>query len=200
MRDRVIVLGDALFGSTVTGLGGLQAALNDAGDVAFLYSLADGRTGIARAGAVAGTSSMASPLICAPRGHRADSAQRNHSGHARAASTGQLVTERPRGATLERERSLFHPRAGRNGWIVEHVSDRFVDIHRDRTGTRRNSSLGRVPALSGRTVADKRVRVPSDEDRAVERVDLDGESLTGCRSVVQLPDKAKSALVVPRRR
>ena len=44
--DKVIALGDALFGSTVTGLDFLNG-LNDAGDVAFLYHLADGRQGIA---------------------------------------------------------------------------------------------------------------------------------------------------------
>jgi hypothetical protein len=49
MNDRVIALGDPLFGSTVTSLGGLRAALNDTGEVAFLYYLADGRSGIARA-------------------------------------------------------------------------------------------------------------------------------------------------------
>jgi hypothetical protein len=43
--DKVIAGGDALFGSTVVGLG--QPILNDFGQVAFNYHLADGRQGIA---------------------------------------------------------------------------------------------------------------------------------------------------------
>lgn len=43
----VIRDGDALFGSTVTALDLGREALNDAGQFAFRYSLADGRTGVA---------------------------------------------------------------------------------------------------------------------------------------------------------
>jgi hypothetical protein len=54
MADKVIGTGDALFGSTVTIVGffSSMAFLNDAGQVAFFYQLADGRTGIARAAPV----------------------------------------------------------------------------------------------------------------------------------------------------
>ena len=47
--DKVIGAGDTLFGSTVADLLMSIESLNDSGQIAFLYSLADGRTGIARA-------------------------------------------------------------------------------------------------------------------------------------------------------
>ncbi len=47
--DRVIALGDALFGSTVTDLGFYREGLNDAGQVAFVARLANGVTTIVRA-------------------------------------------------------------------------------------------------------------------------------------------------------
>jgi len=47
--DRVIGTGDALFSSTVVGLSLSREGLNDAGQVAFLAQLADGRTVIVRA-------------------------------------------------------------------------------------------------------------------------------------------------------
>jgi len=47
--DRVISTGDALFNSTVVGLSLSREGLNDAGQVAFLAQLADGRTVIVRA-------------------------------------------------------------------------------------------------------------------------------------------------------
>lgn len=43
----VIGTGDALFGSTVTGFGISPTSLNDSGQVAFAYGLANGTTGIA---------------------------------------------------------------------------------------------------------------------------------------------------------
>ena len=43
----VIGDGDALFGSTVTGLSISPTSLNDIGQVAFYYELANGTTGIA---------------------------------------------------------------------------------------------------------------------------------------------------------
>lgn len=50
MTDEVIGSGDTLFGSTVTALFITTIeSLNDAGQIAFEYALADGRTGIARA-------------------------------------------------------------------------------------------------------------------------------------------------------
>ena len=47
LADEVISLGDPLFGSTVTALDITHESLNDSGQIAFLYELADGRTGIA---------------------------------------------------------------------------------------------------------------------------------------------------------
>ena len=49
--NRIVSVGDALFGSTLTELSSWDHALdvNDAGSVAFSYTLADGREGIARA-------------------------------------------------------------------------------------------------------------------------------------------------------
>jgi hypothetical protein len=47
--NKVIQTGDMLFGSTVTGLDFHSEGLNDGGQVAFRYTLADGRNGIARA-------------------------------------------------------------------------------------------------------------------------------------------------------
>jgi hypothetical protein len=47
--DAVVRVGDSLFGSTVTALQVGRQGLNDAGQVAFWYELADGRTGYARA-------------------------------------------------------------------------------------------------------------------------------------------------------
>ena len=46
-EDRVIAVGDLLFGSTVAALTFRSAGLNEAGDVAFSYQLANGRRGIA---------------------------------------------------------------------------------------------------------------------------------------------------------
>ena len=43
--DKVIAIGDPLFGSTVRSLS-FERGLNDAGDIAFTYRLADGRSGI----------------------------------------------------------------------------------------------------------------------------------------------------------
>jgi hypothetical protein len=56
--DSVIQLGDSLFGSTVTGVA-LLHALNDSGQIAFFYGLADGRQGIARADPLADASAPA---------------------------------------------------------------------------------------------------------------------------------------------
>lgn len=49
VADRVIAIGDALDGSTVTALAFSTFSLNDNGEVAFFASLADGRSGIFRA-------------------------------------------------------------------------------------------------------------------------------------------------------
>ncbi len=46
-QDAVIQTGDALFGSTVSGVELMRFALNDNGQIAFVYHLEDGRTGIA---------------------------------------------------------------------------------------------------------------------------------------------------------
>ncbi len=46
VADKVIRVGDALFGSTVTGLNFFRG-LNDNGDIAFQYELLNGTTGIA---------------------------------------------------------------------------------------------------------------------------------------------------------
>jgi len=56
VADRVIAVGDALDGSTVSGLDPLSFAssLNNAGQIAFLVFLADGRTGVYRADPVRG--------------------------------------------------------------------------------------------------------------------------------------------------
>lgn len=45
--DKVIAVGDPLFGSTATFVSVLRENLNDNGEVAFLYELADGRSGVA---------------------------------------------------------------------------------------------------------------------------------------------------------
>jgi hypothetical protein len=47
--EEVIATGDPLLGSTVTGLSFFRDGLNDAGQVAFLATLADGRRVIVRA-------------------------------------------------------------------------------------------------------------------------------------------------------
>jgi PEP-CTERM motif len=47
--DEVISVDDPLFGSTVAELLMGEGSLNDTGQIAFFYELADGRTGIARA-------------------------------------------------------------------------------------------------------------------------------------------------------
>ena len=50
IADKVVAIGDPLFGSTVTFLGAFgQEGLNDAGEVAFFANLADGTSGIFRA-------------------------------------------------------------------------------------------------------------------------------------------------------
>ncbi len=50
IADKVVAIGDPLFGSTVTFLGSFgQEGLNDAGHVAFFANLADGTSGIFRA-------------------------------------------------------------------------------------------------------------------------------------------------------
>ncbi|MEP0751651.1 PEP-CTERM sorting domain-containing protein [Trichocoleus sp. Lan] len=49
LKDKVISTGDTLFGSTVTSLSFSREGLNNAGQVAFLASLADGTMGIFRA-------------------------------------------------------------------------------------------------------------------------------------------------------
>lgn len=48
MADKVVAIGDPLFGSTVTQLGFFRG-LNNRNDIVFNYTLADGREGIARA-------------------------------------------------------------------------------------------------------------------------------------------------------
>ena len=47
--DEIVAIGDALFNSTVTNLRVGQRSVNDAGQVAFWYVLADGRSGVALA-------------------------------------------------------------------------------------------------------------------------------------------------------
>jgi len=47
--DRVIATGDPLFGSIVVGLDFTPTGLNDAGQIAFAATLADGRQVVARA-------------------------------------------------------------------------------------------------------------------------------------------------------
>ena len=49
LADKVIRVGDPLFGSTISELFSLNESLNDSGQIAFFYSLSDGRFGIARA-------------------------------------------------------------------------------------------------------------------------------------------------------
>ena len=49
IADEVISSGDTLFGSTVVGAVTFKESLNDAGQIAFIYQLADERRGIARA-------------------------------------------------------------------------------------------------------------------------------------------------------
>ena len=49
LKDKVIVVGDTLFGSTFGGLSLSVESLNNTGQIAFWYFLVDGRTGIARA-------------------------------------------------------------------------------------------------------------------------------------------------------
>ncbi len=57
--DAVVQVGDALFGSTVTGVQVGRQGLNDAGQIAFWYALADGRTGYARANRLPGCANAA---------------------------------------------------------------------------------------------------------------------------------------------
>ena len=52
VTSKVIAVGDLLFGSTVTGAGVSPSSLNDSGQVAFAYTLANGTTGIAIANPV----------------------------------------------------------------------------------------------------------------------------------------------------
>ena len=52
VTSKVIGVGDSLFGSSVTGAGVSPISLNDAGQVAFLYQLANGTRGIAIANPV----------------------------------------------------------------------------------------------------------------------------------------------------
>ena len=52
ITSKVIQVGDTLFGSTVTGAGVYPRSLNDSGQVAFAYGLANGTTGIAIANPV----------------------------------------------------------------------------------------------------------------------------------------------------
>lgn len=47
MANRVIAVGDSLFGSSVVNVGLWSEGLNDSGDIAFSYFLADGRFGVA---------------------------------------------------------------------------------------------------------------------------------------------------------
>lgn len=49
VESAIVKTGDALFGSSVTGLEFTRRGLNDAGQIAFAYTLADGRRGVARA-------------------------------------------------------------------------------------------------------------------------------------------------------
>lgn len=56
--NKIVGLGDPLFGSTVTALNIGPYALNDLGQVAFFYTLADGRNGIAIANPVPEPSSI----------------------------------------------------------------------------------------------------------------------------------------------
>jgi len=49
IADKVIAIGDPLFGSTVTSLGFSNKGFNDAGQIAFSAQLADGSTGVFRA-------------------------------------------------------------------------------------------------------------------------------------------------------
>jgi len=57
VADQVIANGDPLFGSTINEIVISNASLNDAGLVAFRYSLADGRRGIALATPITGSNS-----------------------------------------------------------------------------------------------------------------------------------------------
>ncbi|MEQ9481163.1 DUF7453 family protein [Coleofasciculus sp. F4-SAH-05] len=49
IADKVIAIGDPLFGSTITSLGFSNKGFNDAGQIAFSAQLADGSTGVFRA-------------------------------------------------------------------------------------------------------------------------------------------------------
>lgn len=49
VADKVIAIGDPLFGSTITSLGFSNKGFNDAGQIAFSAQLADGSTGVFRA-------------------------------------------------------------------------------------------------------------------------------------------------------
>lgn len=49
VADKVIGTGDTVFGSMVVGLGMSRESLNDAGQIGFVYRLADGSEGVARA-------------------------------------------------------------------------------------------------------------------------------------------------------
>ena len=63
--DKVIAVGDAMFGSTVTSLDGIGRTpgrfLNDRGQIAFYYTLASGLTGVAVA--TPATPNLAAPLL-----------------------------------------------------------------------------------------------------------------------------------------
>jgi len=59
IADRIIGVGDSLFGSTVNLVSLGDGALNDRGDVAFRYGLADGRYGVALARLVPEPSALA---------------------------------------------------------------------------------------------------------------------------------------------
>ncbi len=62
MADKVIQFGDALFGSTLTALG-FDRGLNNNGDIAFRYMLANGVSGIAVARLVPESTSIILPMI-----------------------------------------------------------------------------------------------------------------------------------------
>jgi hypothetical protein len=67
-EDRVVTVGDPLFGSTVAAVTFRSAGLNEAGDVAFSYQLTNGRRGIAVAvvpepGAAAGCAAAGVALL-----------------------------------------------------------------------------------------------------------------------------------------
>ena len=45
--DKMLVVGDTLFGSTITDLGLSFGAINNSGQISFVYTLANGVTGVA---------------------------------------------------------------------------------------------------------------------------------------------------------